>query len=59
MADIFISYAREDREWAAKLAREFESRQWSVWWDHELLAGQSFDEVIDAQLNLARAVVVL
>lgn len=32
MADIFISYATEDRERAKALAEALELRGWSVWW---------------------------
>jgi len=59
MADIFISYAREDRPAAAALAAALEGRGWSVWWDREILAGDSFDQVIERELATARAVVVL
>ena len=41
MADAFISYAREDHDTAAKLAAVFEAAGWDVWWDREILAGQS------------------
>lgn len=57
--DIFISYAREDREIARRLAGELEAKGWSVWWDREILAGQRFDEMIARALAGARCVVVL
>ena len=59
MADIFLSYAREDRDRAEKLAHALESRGWSVWWDRRIQAGHSFAEVIETQLEAARCVVVL
>lgn len=59
MADVFISYANEDRERAAHLARAFEARGWSVWWDRKIIAGQSFDLAIERELDAARSVVVL
>src|SRR5262249_17012490 len=59
MADIFISYANEDRDTARKLAAELEARGWSVWWDRKIQAGQSFDQVIEWELETARRVVVL
>lgn len=59
MADVFISYAREDRERAARLARALEGRGRSVWWDRKLVAGQSFDQAIERELEQAASVVVL
>jgi hypothetical protein len=59
VADIFISYASEDREWAVRLSRAFESIGWSVWWDRDLLVGESFDLTIQRELDHAKVVVVL
>jgi hypothetical protein len=59
MTDVFISYAREDREAAQRLAAALEARGWSVWWDREIPVGHSFDQVIEQQLEAAKSVVVL
>ena len=59
MADIFISYAREDQEWVKALAESLEAQGWSTWWDRSLVAGESFDRVIERELNAAKCVVVL
>jgi formylglycine-generating enzyme required for sulfatase activity len=59
LADIFISYAREDLEHARKLAQALEARGWSVWWDRRLKGGQEIHAVINAALAEARCVVVL
>lgn len=59
MDDIFISYKREDRKAAERLAGVFEEQQWSVWWDRELYPGDDPGPVITSQLAGAKAVVVL
>jgi hypothetical protein len=59
MSDIFISYARPDRERARGMAEALEQRGWSVWWDHEIPPGRNFDDVIEEALGEARCVVVL
>ena len=46
MADVFISYAREDRAKAQQLAKVLEEKGWSVWWDPEISPGKTPDEVI-------------
>jgi hypothetical protein len=59
MKDVFISYASEDRERVRKLASALGARGWSVWWDREIIAGQTFDQVIEDELDTAKSVVVL
>ena len=59
MADVFISYAREDHEHARKVASALSEHGWSVWWDRKIIAGQAFDQVIERELETARSVVVL
>jgi len=59
MSDIFISYARADKEKAELLAKAFSQKGWSVWWDREIPPGESFDETIENALSSARCVVVL
>lgn len=59
MSDIFISYARPDKDRAELLAEVFSRQGWSVWWDREIPPGKSFDETIENELNSARCVIVL
>ena len=59
MTDVFISYAKEDRERARKLANTLEARGWSVWWDRKIITGQSFDQVIEHEIETAKSVIVL
>jgi hypothetical protein len=58
-ADIFLSYAHEDRERIRPLVAAFEAEGWSVWWDRRIPAGGTFDEVIGERLEAARSVVVV
>lgn len=59
MADIFISYAREDVVRAHALSEALTRLGWSVWWDDSIRAGAPFDQVIDQQLDMASCVVVV
>jgi hypothetical protein len=59
MTDVFISYATEDGERARKVAIALQGCGWSVWWDRNIRAGQTFDLVIERELATAKCVVVL
>lgn len=59
MADVFISYAREDRAFAQALAHALEEKGWSVWWDHHIPIGRTFSRAIEHELERARSVIVL
>jgi hypothetical protein len=59
VTDVFISYAREDRDRAERLASALSGFGWSVWWDRKIIAGQSFDQAIEHELETAKSVVVL
>ena len=57
--DIFLSYNREDQAVASRFADAFAVEGLSVWWDTALRSGEAYDEVTEAALRGARAVVVL
>src|SRR5262245_39742683 len=59
MADIFLSYASEDRERARLLASALQSLGWSLLWDRKIPAGKTFAEVIEAAITESRCVIVL
>ena len=59
MADIFVSYSRSDKARVAPVVAALEAQGWSVWWDPEITPGDEFDALIGAELETARAVVVV
>jgi adenylate cyclase len=59
MADVFVSYARADRARVAPLVAAIVAKGWTVWWDPEITPGQEFDDQIDAEIDAAKAVMVV
>jgi hypothetical protein len=59
MVDVFISYANEDRESAAQVARLLESVGWSVWWDRRIPAGRTWRSVLEDALGEMRCMIAL
>jgi hypothetical protein len=58
MADVFVSYAREDEARVAGLVRALQSHGLGVFWDRQIPPGRTWREHIGAQLAGARCVVV-
>jgi len=59
MADVFISYKSQDREWAEKVDSLIRSAGYSTWWDTSLQTGERYNDEIDRQLRQAKATVVI
>src|SRR5258708_27007923 len=60
MGEIFLSYAHQDRPLALLLVEAFERMGWKdVWWDHRLLGGDRYREVIERKIKAARCMVVV
>lgn len=59
MPDLFISYAREDRDTALALAQALQRRSIDVWWDRELTGGGDFAAEIERNLRASPVAVVL
>lgn len=59
MADIFISYAGEDRERIRPLAEALTALGYDVWWDRARAAGEEYAEVIARELAAAKTVLVV
>src|SRR5215475_12664716 len=58
--DVFISYARRDRNWASKFANELEAHGVHAWFDEAQLApGDRFTEQLEEALRAAKVVAVL
>ena len=59
MADVFISYAREDLVHAQRLVETLTQAGCTAWWDPHIRLGEMYPEVIERELEAARCVVVL
>ena len=59
MADIFISYSQKDRAWVKRFVDALTAEGYKVWWDLEIRAGESFDQVIETALEQVRCVVAV
>jgi hypothetical protein len=57
--DVFISYARADRERAESVAEALRDGGFLVWLDSSLKAGEYWDDSIETALREAKSVVVL
>jgi len=59
MADVFISYAREDRDAAMRIAQGLNAMGLDTFWDTEIPPGQTWADYIEAKLVNSKAVIVL
>jgi len=59
MAEIFISYAKDDRADAGELAAFLKEQGHSVWWDRELVGGQQFATIIAQALARSTVAIVI
>ena len=57
--DVFLSFAHEDENAARRLAQHLSMAGLSVFWDRQLRPGQTWDEVLEREIDRARWVVVL
>jgi uncharacterized membrane protein YhaH (DUF805 family) len=59
MADVFLSYAREDRAFAEKVARALTAMGVETFWDTDIPPGKTWADYIEGKLTGCRAVIVL
>jgi len=59
MADLFVSYSREDKARAAEIVHLLEDHGWDVFWDQEMRSGTLWPKVLEEELLKARCLVAL
>lgn len=59
MADIFLSYAREDHARAEQIAKALIAAGYEVFWDVEIPPGKSWADVLEEKLAVSKAAIVL
>jgi TIR domain len=59
MADVFLSYAREDRARAEQVAQGLQASGLDVFWDSEIPPGTTWADYIEQKLSQCKALIVL
>jgi len=59
MADVFLSYAREDAGRAQQIAQALQAEGVDVFWDNEIPPGSTWADYIETKLTQCKALIVL
>src|SRR3954462_12234419 len=59
MAEIFISYKKEDAGRVIRLVEALRAEGFDVWWDHGIKAGSELDRSIHQELYSAKVVIAI
>jgi hypothetical protein len=59
MSDVFISYSHKDTDIVRDLVRFVEAEGFSVWWDHTIPPGKTWDDVIARGIREAKACIIV
>ncbi len=59
MADIFISYKKEDAGRVVRIVEGLRTEGFTVWWDHGIAPGSQWDQTIQRELNEAKLVIAV
>ena len=59
MADIFLSYSREDHTRAEQIAKALTAAGYEVFWDVEIPPGKSWADILEEKLAICKAAIVL
>ena len=57
MADIFISYSKRDKDVVVPFVEQLNAFGYSVWWDDRITPKQSWDRMIEQELDACRVVI--
>lgn len=58
MADVFLSYKREDADAVGRIVAALRSGGMSVWWDQDIAPDAPWEATIEEELETAKAVIV-
>jgi hypothetical protein len=58
MADVFISYKRDERDAIERIAHQLRALGFEVWFDASMSAGDAFSDEIDREARAAQAILV-
>jgi hypothetical protein len=59
VADVFVSYKKEDRAIAQRVVEAIEAEGFTVWWDDDITPRESWDILIEREAEAAKALIVL
>jgi hypothetical protein len=59
MADIFISYKKEDAGRVDRIVEGLRAEGFTVWWDHAIAPGSQWDQTIQQELAAAKMVIAV
>jgi hypothetical protein len=59
MSDVFLSYSHKDSEFVRDLVKPLEAEGFSVWWDHTIPPGKTWDDVIARGIREAKACIIV
>jgi hypothetical protein len=59
MSDVFISYSHKDTDFVRDLVKPLQAEGFSVWWDHTIPPGKTWDDVIARGIREARACIIV
>lgn len=59
MTDVFISYAHEDQAFVRRMTQALEAEGFSVWWDHTIPPGKTWNTYIARGIAEAKACIVV